>query len=234
MGKGQAQDITGMRSGLVTAVEPTGERRNGNVIWRCRCDCGRELYAEAYKITRQRVKSCGCVRGQKRRKELAGQRFGRLTVVQRLDEKRGSNYVWLCRCDCGNEMKATTNALLSGNTKSCGCGRVDAVRQTVETHGTVADHVRLVDGTCVEKLEHKGLQRNNTSGCTGVQARGSKWIALITFKGKVHYLGIYSRKEDAVRARRQAEEQLFGTFLDWYYEQEKAECTAGSGTVPPP
>lgn len=229
MGKSRAVDITGMRSGCVTALEPTERKRNGSILWRCRCDCGRELAVEAYKITHSRIQSCGCRRGEKNRKDILGRRFGKLTVTGRLDEKKGSNYMWLCRCDCGREIKATANSLLSGNTKSCGCRRVDAIRQTVETHGTVADHVRLVDGTCVEKLEHKGLQRNNTSGYTGVQKRGSRWIALITFKGKVYHLGTYTNIEDAARARRQAEEQLFGTFLDWYYEQEKAGSAAGGG-----
>lgn len=230
MGKSRAVDITGMRSGRVTALEPTADKRNGSILWRCRCDCGKELVVEAYKITHGRIQSCGCQRGTKNRKDLQGQRFGKLVAVRRLDEKKGSNWMWLCQCDCGQEIKATTNALLSGNTKSCGCKRIEALQRTVRQHGTVVNHVRLVDGTCVEKLEHKGLQRNNTSGYTGVQKRGCKWIAIITFKGKVYHLGSYSNIEDAARARKQAEERLFSTFLERYYEQEKAGSMAGGGT----
>ena len=54
--------------------------------------------------------------------DLAGRRFGRL-VAERPLQQRGSGgcVLWLCKCDCGNEHIATTNALNTGNTKSCGC-----------------------------------------------------------------------------------------------------------------
>ena len=58
-----------------------------------------------------------------RLKDLTGQRFGRLVVVKKADwvktKSTGAN--WLCRCDCGNEKIVTSSALLTGNTKSCGC-----------------------------------------------------------------------------------------------------------------
>lgn len=212
------KDIAGMRSGRLVALEPTDQTRRGSILWRCRCDCGNEVLIEGYRISKGIVKSCGCSRRRKNMKDVTGQRFGRLTAICRLDEKRGTNYLWLCQCDCGKEVRTTVNALLSGNSKSCGCGRVDAMKRNIEKYGTVVDHVRLIDGTCVDKLERKGLQKNNTSGYTGVQVRGNKWIAIITFKKKVYYLGTYSKLEDAVRVRRQAEERLFGEFLEWYYD----------------
>lgn len=50
-----------------------------------------------------------------------GTRFGRLRVVRRTDEKKGSTYLWLLRCDCGGEKKATNSALSRGVVQSCGC-----------------------------------------------------------------------------------------------------------------
>jgi len=47
--------------------------------------------------------------------DLTGQRFGRLTVIER-DEKK-----WLCRCDCGNVKRTFAVRLNSGATRSCGC-----------------------------------------------------------------------------------------------------------------
>ena len=194
-----AEDITGMRSGKLVALEPTDVKRRGTYLWRCQCDCGKELLVEAYKIRSQRVKSCGCSRRGKNTKDLTGKRFGKLVALRRLDEKIGSSYAWLCQCDCG-------------------CGRVEAVRQTMDAHGTVADHCHFVDGTCVEKIsDRKKLQKNNTSGCTGVQVRGNRYIASISFKGKTYYLGSFSKFEDAVRARKRAEERMFGEFLEEYY-----------------
>ena len=52
-------------------------------------------------------------------KNLAGQTFGRLTVLQiDPDKKRRS---WVCRCRCGNEKSVAQKELLRGDTRSCGC-----------------------------------------------------------------------------------------------------------------
>ena len=139
-------------------------------------------------------------------------------ALERLNKKRGSSFLWRCQCDCGKTVETSANSLLSGNTRSCGCLRIEAIRRTNAKHGSVADRMRLVDGTCVDCLERGRLQKNNSSGCTGVQARGDKWIAVITFKKKVHYLGIFDKKEDAIRVRKEAEKDYFGTFLEQYYE----------------
>ena len=149
----------------------------------------------------------------------AAQAHDLFSALRRLDEKIGSSYAWLCQCDCGKQLKVGTAALLAEpGTRSCGCGRVEAVRQTMDAHGTVADHCHFVDGTCVEKIsDRKKQQKNNTSGCTGVQVRGNRYIASISFKGKTYYLGSFSKFEDAVRARKRAEERMFGEFLEEYY-----------------
>lgn len=56
--------------------------------------------------------------------EMIGKKFGRLTVVK-ADGSRVYGGVkrkmWLCRCDCGNEISVMTTSLTSGNTRSCGC-----------------------------------------------------------------------------------------------------------------
>lgn len=213
------RDLTGLRSGKLVALEQSGEYRRGSRLWRCRCDCGKEILLEPYKIENGITKSCGCARHEKRKKDIAGQRFGKVTPLERLDKKRGSNYLWRCRCDCGKEFETTANALLSGSCKSCGCGRVDALYRTMKIHGDVSKWAGFVEGTCLSRIERSGLQRNNTSGYTGVQARGGRWIAVITFKKKVYYLGSYSDINDAVQVRKRAEERLFGEFLEWYYAE---------------
>ncbi len=57
--------------------------------------------------------------------DLTGQRFGRLLVIKRVDNlitKSNKSYVyWLCKCDCGNEIKVTATNLKNNKTKSCGC-----------------------------------------------------------------------------------------------------------------
>ncbi len=58
-------------------------------------------------------------------KDLTGQRFGRLSVVERvpLDHplSAGQRPAWLCKCDCGREIIVLQKSLLSCASASCGC-----------------------------------------------------------------------------------------------------------------
>lgn len=59
--------------------------------------------------------------------DLSGQKFGRLTVVSRAENK-GKYVAWNCLCDCGNEelVVVTGNHLKNGHTQSCGCQKKDS------------------------------------------------------------------------------------------------------------
>lgn len=66
--------------------------------------------------------------------DLTGQRFGRLTVIKRV-ENNGKKVMWLCRCDCGNETTVFSGYLRNGDTKSCGCLSKDKLRERRFKHG---------------------------------------------------------------------------------------------------
>lgn len=51
--------------------------------------------------------------------------FGELTTIRRLSEKKGSSYLWLCQCSCGNTVTASAAELLNGHKKSCGCMKTE-------------------------------------------------------------------------------------------------------------
>ena len=59
------------------------------------------------------------------KRDILGQRFTRLVVTEPRpsirDSKGRSVAIWHVKCDCGNEKDVTAGALLSGDTKSCGC-----------------------------------------------------------------------------------------------------------------
>lgn len=59
------------------------------------------------------------------KKNLTGQTFGRLFVLDESPTKKphSTNAVWRCRCVCGNTVEVRAGALISGNTKGCGCTR---------------------------------------------------------------------------------------------------------------
>lgn len=52
--------------------------------------------------------------------DLTHKTFGKLTVIDRAESKNGKTR-WLCHCECGNEIIVYASALVSENTKSCGC-----------------------------------------------------------------------------------------------------------------
>ena len=55
--------------------------------------------------------------------DLTNQKFNNLLVIQRSTKKnpKTKSIMWQCRCDCGNIVDVSSNALRTGRTKSCGC-----------------------------------------------------------------------------------------------------------------
>lgn len=62
--------------------------------------------------------------------DLIGQRFGKLTVVEKLGQNKHRCMVWLCKCDCGGATKVQTSDLRRGKARSCGCSHYKD-RQTI-------------------------------------------------------------------------------------------------------
>ena len=52
--------------------------------------------------------------------DLTGKNFGRLTVIGKIGKNNHGDYVWKCKCLCGNETYVTTGNL-NCHTRSCGC-----------------------------------------------------------------------------------------------------------------
>ena len=69
-----------------------------------------------------------------RRRDLSGQKFGRLTAVE-LSGSRNGKSLWLCQCECGNSKITMAESLLSGACQSCGCLRKQMSSQRRTTHG---------------------------------------------------------------------------------------------------
>lgn len=62
-----------------------------------------------------------------RGRDLTGRSFGRLTVLARGESTQRSEARWTCQCVCGRETLVYGKALLSGNTRSCGCLRLESL-----------------------------------------------------------------------------------------------------------
>tara|TARA_R100000995_G_scaffold84711_1_gene64431 strand:+ start:3495 stop:4145 length:651 start_codon:yes stop_codon:yes gene_type:complete len=88
------------------------------------------------------------------------------------------------------------------------------------------DNLRLA--TKKENCRNSSMSKNNTSGVTGVHWHKvkKKWEATIT-EGKKKYLGIFTNKEDAIKARKEAEIKYYGEFRSREPEKEKSICWLG-------
>lgn len=65
-------------------------------------------------------------------RELSGQRFGRLIVIERKNNDKKGNSRWLCKCDCGRTKIILGSSLKSGLTKSCGCLRKEIIKTNIK------------------------------------------------------------------------------------------------------
>ena len=63
-------------------------------------------------------------------KDIRGQRFGDLTVVDDSGERHHGEVVWLCSCSCPlqKQVKVSGYELRHGHTRSCGCLRTRNAR----------------------------------------------------------------------------------------------------------
>ena len=143
--KGVQIDLTGTRFGklMVTRMaEPVYDKKGTRIYrWYCDCDCGtKDKIVSGAELRRGGAKSCGCLNKEtpKNYIDLTGLRFGRLTVIKRVedcvDKKGKMHLMWECKCDCGNLHIVRGKNLKDGVTKSCGCLKKELNEQPKKTN----------------------------------------------------------------------------------------------------
>lgn len=120
-------DLSQQKFGRLTAIELETVETNGQSIWKCYCECGNIVSVRLGALRSGKTRSCGCLGKenleliQNKPKDLTNQRFGKLTVITQIEERKNHRVMWLCKCDCGSEKIISANSLLTGHTQSCGC-----------------------------------------------------------------------------------------------------------------
>jgi hypothetical protein len=127
--------------------------------------------------------------------DLAGQKFNRLTAIERIDGK------WLCICDCGRITKVEAWRLNNGNTKSCGCLHKESISlpetqiqdyismyESGYTLDAIAEKYGVADTNVSAALKRRGYKLRNQSDCRTQSLLGKKqiekeldWIAQYKF-----------------------------------------------------
>lgn len=62
-------------------------------------------------------------------KDLTGQTFERLTVLEYVGQTGYHESKWLCQCSCGNKVTTSGVRLRSGGVKSCGCLKLERTKE---------------------------------------------------------------------------------------------------------
>lgn len=75
--------------------------------------------------------------------DLTNKRFGKLVALEIVGRNKTRNLEWLCKCDCGNFVIVPSGRLVTNNTKSCGCYKISAIKNTATKHGY--RHTRLYE-----------------------------------------------------------------------------------------
>lgn len=130
-------DLAGSRFGDLLVVERVYDADNGKrkrVRYLCRCNCGTEKIMRVEVL--RKSKSCGCRKdearvkgGASRRIDITGQRFSKLTALNRVGVSSSGPSIWFCRCDCGNSCEVKVSELRGGIVRSCGCLRAEVIRE---------------------------------------------------------------------------------------------------------
>lgn len=202
---GQTVDLTNHRFGRLTVNYKTDKRDRGSIVWHCTCDCGNVVDVSSRNLKDGHTKSCGCLRKENQGvkiHDLTGQRFGKLVVLSKTEQRSFGSVVWNCICDCGKGCMVSNASLISGNTTSCGC-----VKEALDKN---------MQSAVIQKSLNHELRSSNSSGVNGVcyDKSTNKWLSTIGFNGKDYYLCRSKDKEYAIKMRLKAEQEILKPYVD--------------------
>ncbi len=58
----KVKDLTGQKFGRLQVMHRNGSNHRSRAVWKCKCDCGKEINVEGYSLSSGHTSSCGCQR----------------------------------------------------------------------------------------------------------------------------------------------------------------------------
>lgn len=175
-------DHTGERFGRLIAIKYL---EGGEYL--CKCDCGTEVKVRTYNLTNGNTQSCGCLQKERTSEasfvSLVGERFGKLVVLQRVENNSKNQVCYQCKCDCGGIAIVCASNLRSGTTSSCGCIKSkgeSAINQWLTTHKI----------NFISQYSHPEIflqSGRKPSFDFAIFSKDNQLLALIEYQGKQHY-----------------------------------------------
>lgn len=186
------------------------------------CKCGKEserTHAEFIKkpscSTCTKSKS-DLERDKKIEEQFVGKKINGIEILRLSGrDKKSILYVDAICPICGKEFTTVLSRIKKGIDSCSECARTNLK----EGHEISKD--ACVEGTNVLSIKpDRALNKNSTTGQKGVSRNGDgRYRAYINFKRKQYHLGVYNTLKDAAEARKIAEKNIHGKFLEWYAEK---------------
>jgi hypothetical protein len=153
----------------------------------------------------------------KKRIDLSGKVFNKLTVLYRLpDEYKEYNgkksllpAKYRCKCDCGNITDVTGYHLKKGNVKSCGCYQKDFLNNKNNSQRFKGTKICYING---------GRKARSNTGMVGIHKRkdSNKYSVFIQIASKVIYLGQRDTLQEARELRKWGENMYYKPIIEEY------------------
>ena len=133
-------------------------------------------------------------------------KFYHLTLIKNLRkiDKRNSKLA-LFKCDCGNIKEIVFTQVLNGNVKTCGCKQ-----------GFLNESSRREQYNTLLKINSSKTIKSNSTGYRGISIINGRYRVRIQVNKKSFHVGYFDILEDAIKARKEAEEKYFNPILDKY------------------
>ena len=139
--------------------------------------------------------------------DYIGKRFNHLTLIKNLNKlDKNNSKLALFKCDCGNIKELVFTQVLSGEVTSCTC-------KNKGKNSNLA--LESVKDKKIEFYQNK-TQKNNKTGHTGISCINGKYRVRIQVNHKSKHLGYFDNLQDAIKARKDAEEKYFKPLLEKY------------------
>ena len=197
--KNKAEDLTGKKFGKLTVINRNMEKKTKNrlAFWNCICECGNERIVSSSELRLGQITQChACAQKNKKLrdpnsyigpiKNRIGERFGKLTVIEDTGKRENGKVVWKCQCDCGNFCEVSSNSLITGNTKSCGCLRHTSIGEDEIEQILKNNNIPYIKQPTFSNVKDKIVLRYDF----GIINECQQIIRLVEFDGEQHYYPI--------------------------------------------
>lgn len=119
-----------------------------------------------------------------------GDKYNRLTAIEFHHRGKNSQQYWLFKCDCGNKKVLCASAVKHGDTKSCGCLKIEKARERGKIQGKIKIHG--MSKTAIYNLWANMRDRCNNSNSEHYKDYGARGIKVCNrWQGKNGFQNFY-------------------------------------------